>query len=294
MVDEISARIRRHLRPIYGVLDFSSRDVSSPWLAALLWINRVFSKQQRLSKRPLSECPSITILKRLRPYLLEFNDDGTAIGVNAERYEFWIYRQLRKRFKSGDIYLNDSLQHRCFNDDLVCVDDKLNIPWLSQQVDRQIEVLTCKLHKQWLAFNQELRQGKLKHLNFDQKTRVLAWNRTKNENISELQESFYKQLPFCDVTDVFRFVDKQCQFLSALTPLQPRYAKRNTSVDSLIATITAQAMNHGNLVMAKTSDIPYHMLEATYQQHLRQASLQEANDRISNAIAFTHLSILFF
>ncbi|MFZ0254492.1 MAG: Tn3 family transposase, partial [Gammaproteobacteria bacterium] len=56
----------------------------------------------------------------------------------------------------------------------------------------------------------------------------------------------------------------------------------------------AWAMNHGNLVMSLTSDIPYYVLEATYQQYLRQASLQAANDRISNAIAglpiFPHYS----
>ena len=44
-------------------------------------------------------------------------------------------------------------------------------------------------------------------------------------------------------------------------------------------------MNHGNLVMARTSDIPYHVLENTYQQYLRQTTLHTANDRISNAIA---------
>jgi TnpA family transposase len=46
--------------------------------------------------------------------------------------------------------------------------------------------------------------------------------------------------------------------------------------------------------MAKTSDIAYHLLETTYQQYLRQASLQAANDRISNGIAalpiFPHYS----
>src|SRR4051812_36295623 len=46
---------------------------------------------------------------------------------------------------------------------------------------------------------------------------------------------------------------------------------------SLMAVIIAQAMNHGNLVMARTSDMPYHVLEAAYQQYLRQASLQAAN-----------------
>lgn len=61
-----------------------------------------------------------------------------------------------------------------------------------------------------------------------------------------------------------------------------------------MAVIIAQAMNHGNQVMARTSDIPYHVLENTYQQYLRQASLHAANDRISNAIAalpiFPHYS----
>ncbi|OSH74187.1 Tn3 family transposase, partial (plasmid) [Klebsiella pneumoniae] len=100
--------------------------------------------------------------------------------------------------------------------------------------------------------------------------------------------------PYCDVADVFRFVNGQCQFLSALTPLQPRYAKKVADADSLMAVIIAQAMNHGNQVMARTSDIPYHVLESAYQQSLRQATLHVANDCISNAIAalpiFPHYS----
>ena len=53
-------------------------------------------------------------------------------------------------------------------------------------------------------------------------------------------------------------------------------------------------MNHGNQVMACTSDIPCHVLENAYQQHLRQATLRAANDCISNTIAalpiFPHYS----
>ncbi len=37
--------------------------------------------------------------------------------------------------------------------------------------------------------------------------------------------------------------------------------------------------------MAETSDISYHVLEATYQQYLRLSTLQASNDRISNFIA---------
>src|ERR1019366_7223410 len=130
-----------------------------------------------------------------------------------------------------------------------------------------------------------LSAGKLKHLDYNSETKKLSLHRQKADKEAEHEVAFYEQLSFCDVADVFRFVNEQCHFLSALTPLQPRYAKQVADPDSLMAVILAQAMNYGNLVMAGTSDISYHVLEATYQQYLRQASLQAANDQISNAIA---------
>ncbi|TPG87735.1 Tn3 family transposase [Pseudomonas caspiana] len=299
-VDGLTGRLRRHLRPLYVALDFAGTDPDSPWLAALAWVKEVFAKQQRLSQRPLAECPAATLPKRLRPYLLTFDADDKPTGLHADRYEFWLYRQLRKRFQAGDLYLDDSLQHRHFSDELVSLAEKadvlaeMDIPFLREPIEAQLDALTAELRMQWLAFNRELRQGKLTHLEYDKDTQKLIWRKPKGENQKARELLFYEQLPFCDVADVFRFVNGQCQFLSALTPLQPRYAKKVADTDSLMAVIMAQALNHGNLVMARTSDISYHVLETTYQQYLRQASLHAANDRISNAIAslpiFPHYS----
>lgn len=300
VVDGLADRIRRHLRPLYVALDFTSTVPDSPWLAALAWAKSVFAKQQRLSQRPLIECPVATLPKRLRPYLLTSDADGKPAGLHADRYEFWLYRQIRKRFQSGEIYLDDSLQHRHFADELVSMDEKadalaqMDIPFLRQPVDAQLNTLTVELRTQWLAFDSELKQGKLTHLDYDRDTKKLIWRKPRRDKQKVGEQAFYEQLPYCDVADVFRFVNDQCQFLSALTPLQPRYAKKVADADSLMAVIIAQAMNHGNQVMSRTSDIPYHVLETTYQQYLRQASLQAANDRISNAIAalpiFPHYS----
>jgi TnpA family transposase len=182
----------------------------------------------------------------------------------------------------------------------VSIDEKadilgqMDIRWLRQPIDLQLDVLTAELREQWLAFNRELRQGKLEHLDYDGKTKALTCRRPKADKDAAHQNSFYEQMPFCDIGDVFRFVHEQTEFLSAFTPLQPRYAKQVADAESLMAVILAQAMNHGNLVMARTSDVPYHLLEATYQQYLRQATLQAANDRVSNSIAglpiFLHYS----
>jgi hypothetical protein len=126
-VDGLAERIRRHLRPLYGALDFASIDPDNSWLAALAWAKGVFARQQRLSQRPLAECPAATLPKRLWPYLLIFDAEGKPTGLYADRYELWLYHQVRKCLKSGELYLDDSLQHRCFSDELVSLDEKVDV-----------------------------------------------------------------------------------------------------------------------------------------------------------------------
>lgn len=290
-VDKQSGRCTKNLRPLAMALDFDSSEGDSPWLAALRWMKSVFGRQQRLAQRPLDEIPINTIPRRLRAYLLNFDQDGKPTGLRGDRYEFWVYRQLRKHLDVGDIYLDDSVQHRRFADELVSLDRKadalkgLNIPWLAQPVDTTLDGLFAELDTQWRSFDRELRQGKLKHLDFDAVKKTLTWRRPKADQNEALEKDFYAQLMTSDITDIFRFVNERCGFLSAMTPLQPRYAKKIADEDSLMAVIIAQAMNHGNLSMAETSDIPYHVLEATHQQHLRLATLKASNDQISNFIA---------
>lgn len=300
-VDKQAGRCTKNLRPLAMALDFGSNSANSPWLAALRWMKSVFVRQQRLSQRPLDEIPKDTIPKRLCAYLLNFDQDGNPTSLRGDRYEFWVYRQLRKRLDIGDMYVDDSVQHRCFADELIAMDRKeealrnLDIPWLRQPVNATLDALFAELDMQWRSFGRELRQGKLKHLEFDPVKKTLTWHRPKNDPDEALQKSFYSAVMACDVADIFRFVNERCNFLGAMTPLQPRYAKKIADKDSLMAVIIAQAMNHGNLNMAETSDIPYHVLEATHQQHLRLATAKTANDQISNFIAqlsiFPHYSL---
>jgi hypothetical protein len=118
------------------------------------------------------------------------------------------------------------------------------------------------------------------HLDYDQATATLTCRRPQAEAAEDAPDVFYEQLPFCDIADVLRFVNWECRFLAALTPLQPRYAKQVADEDGLLALISAQAINHGNWCMARTSDIPSHVLETAYQQYLGLATLQAANDPI--------------
>lgn len=291
-IDKLGVRVRLNLRPIFAAVDFCG-ETDNPWLRALAWIKEVFAREQRPSQRPLSECPAETLPVRLRSFLLDSDTVGNPVALNDVRYEFWLYHQLAKRLRTGDIYIDDSLQHRRLADELVPLAEsaplleqmEADIAWLRQPVSVRLDALAEELRQQWHSFNSELRRGKLPHLEFDTARRRLIWHKPKAEDKPDAPDSFYGRLPLTDIADVLRFVDGQCQFLSMLTPLQPRYVKQGADTNNLLAVITAMAMNHGIRVMARTSDISHRVLENAHRQYLRLSTLQAANDCISNAIA---------
>ena len=184
-IDLRARKIKLQLRPLVSALDFLSVSTDSPWLAALNWMKNVFDNKGRLSQQLLSSIPEHTIPKRIRPYLLILDDNGVATGLRGERYEFWVYRQLRKRLDTGELYLDDSFQHRRFSDELVPLDRQeavlqgLDIAWLKQPVEATLDAALAELDKQWCAFDRELRQGKLKHLDYSKEKKTLVWHRPK-------------------------------------------------------------------------------------------------------------------
>jgi Domain of unknown function (DUF4158) len=118
-VDRAAGRFKRTLRPLAMTIDFSAEPAGRPWRAGLSWMKDVFNCQQRLAQRPLAEVPADTMPERLRPYLFDFDEAGKPTRLRGDRYEFWVYRQLRKRLVSGELYLDDSVRHRRFSDELV-------------------------------------------------------------------------------------------------------------------------------------------------------------------------------
>jgi len=165
-VNRTAPLFKKHLRPLAVAFEFSAEPAGSPWLAALDWMKGVFSRQQRLAQRPVAEIPDNTIPERLRPYLLNFDDAGEPTALRGDRYEFWIYRQLRKRLAAGELYLDDSVLHRRFSDELVALERRddvlegLDIPWLRQPIEAGLDALFAELDQLWLDFDSELRRGK--------------------------------------------------------------------------------------------------------------------------------------
>ena len=290
-IDRAAPRIKKNLRPLVMALDISAGSPANPWHAALSWMRAVFAREQPLGQRPITEIPVGTIPKQLRHHLYELNEAGNLVRLRGDRYEFWIYRQLAKRLATGELAVDDSLRHRRFGDELVSPEktaailQNLTIPWVTNPAGARIDELCVALDQQWKGFDQDLRDGRLPHIDFDPERKSITWRRSKAEQADGIQDGIYDNLTAQPIVDVFRFVNQACGFLSALTPLQPRYAKKVADEAELMAVIMARAMGFGNFGMAQACDIPYHQLETTDRQHIRPATLHDSCDRISNFIA---------
>src|SRR4051794_4781672 len=68
-----------------------------------------------------------------------------------------------------ELHLDDSLQHRAFTDGLVKLDEKaetirqLDVPWLRQPLDAELDGLFACLEALWKTFDRQLRQDTAGH-----------------------------------------------------------------------------------------------------------------------------------
>lgn len=289
-IDKILSSMRRYLRSLFLILEVNCCSPGNIWLLAIQNLKKYFTHPETIQSIDTKESILQTIPKQLKPYLLITDSKTQDITPQMDRYEFWLYRRFKKLLGTGQLHLDDSFNHRSFEQELIPLIDKdnlrkqLDLPVLQIPIREQLQSLSNEVKELWQIFDKKLKQGELSHLEFNNQTKEFTWHRLqidKNEE-EENRNQFYSQIPQKDIVDVLRFVNERCHFLSAFTPLQPRYAKQVVDENTIYASILAHALNYGNLKMSKISDVSYDALDYARQQYLRTSTLKEANNFISN------------
>ena len=143
-VDTIGHKFKKHLRAIFMTLDFASAVTSNPCLPAIQQLKQDFLKQKDLKNTDNIQYYTATIPKKIKQHLLITDLKGEITGLQANRYEFWVYRQITKQLESGELHIDDSINHRYFEHELVpLIDDELllqqfDLPCLVQPITDQL------------------------------------------------------------------------------------------------------------------------------------------------------------
>lgn len=101
-----------------GGVEFAAPSTDDPLIEAVHFLKAAFPKGKPLGRYADTAFPTRCIPDKLKRYLY-LKDAQRHRSLRPDRYEFFIYRQLRQGLEAGDAFCRDSVRFRSFEDDLV-------------------------------------------------------------------------------------------------------------------------------------------------------------------------------
>jgi TnpA family transposase len=222
----------------------------------------------------------------------------------ADRYEFWVYQLMRNALEAGDLFCQDSVRFRSFEDDLI--DDRqwqhkdrlieeAGLVALKQPVEEHLAFLEHLLEARLDEVNRRIAAGENPHLQFKQQGRRRQWSLNYPAPVEAANHPVFDGLAPANIASVLDYVSQHCPFLDAFEHVLGRFTRQPLDERALVAALLAWGTNLGLGRMGEISDIDYQRLASTSDNRIRLETLREANDRISNGIAklpvFPHYSL---
>ena len=302
-IDRAAPRFKRHLRPVLQSVEFAAPSTDDPLIEAVHFLKAAFLKGKPLGQYADTVFPTRCIPDKFKRYLY-LKDAQRLKRLLPDRYEFFVYRQLRQGLEAGDVFCRDSVRFRSFEDDLV--DDRewkdkerliaeTGLSLLRQPIREQLTELEEQLEKRIAEINGRIAAGGNEYVQITRRGRQTRWTLRYPSDGEMINHSFFDRLKQADISSVLHFVDRQCRFMNAFEHVLGRYTKQEADDRILSACVIAWGSNMGLGRMGEISDISFHGLVSASDSFLRQETLREANDRVSNAIAclpiFRHYDI---
>lgn len=305
----ISKTISQNLRPLVRAIDFESEDPKL--MEALIFLKTTFNNKKSLRQVNKDLFPTEFIPFSLKSYIYETeeNEGKSQEVLNVYQYEFLVYYQLEKSLDCGLTFVNNSFHFKSLKKDLLEDWDTnkeeilahLNNPVLNTPIREQLDHFKKEFNALILDVNQRIERGENEDVkikndkpkknkdgkddkeNKDEKTK--QWTLSYPTNDSEINNPFYDQFSRVSLNQVLRFVNQDCNFMSAFTHVKSRYSKTKADEDAIYACMTAVATGAGLFQMSTMSDINYDKLFSTSKNFFRLESLKNASDMLSDKIA---------
>jgi len=285
-----SSAFKKNLRYIFLSIDFKSPTQGGSIIKAVTFLKETFSKNKSLSQLKTTDFPQEIISSRLLRYLY----DPDKKGLNGDKYEFQIYRLLKDRLESGDVFVEESLNFKSFEEELISnekwkqkdqIIQSLELPYLHKPVDHILASFEENLENTLKAVNDRIQQGNNPYIKTRNKEGKITWSLPYQKIEDETNHSFYQQFPQVGIGNILHFVNQRCGYMDAFTHILEKNVRSQADYSSISASILAQGLNIGLVQMADISDMSYSELTAATNNFLRPETLKSANDLVINKMA---------
>ena len=299
-LEELSARIKKNIRPLFLNTEFKSTAKNDPLITATEFLKTVFNKKRSLSTVKTDDFPKGLIKRKQKRHL--FRKVTVKKGRKtrrlketiADRYEFFVYSLLCKHIEAGDVFINESVHFRSFEDELVDemrwrdkdrLIQELGLTFLQKPIEKILEELKDEFENLLININKRIQEGENRHIKITGVGGNITWRLPYKKAEDATNHPLYDHLPQIEIRDLLSFVNSQCGFMNAFTHILGRYAKSEADNDTIFGCIIAMGTNKGLAKMAESSNLPIQALLSAANNFTRLETLRRANDIISNATA---------
>lgn len=284
--------MKTNLRHIFKSLNFTtnSKKNSNNVLEAVEFLQNHLIN----NTRKMIDMPTDFIANNLHKYLFEKIDGKKTIIEH--RYEMFVYRKLRSKIGNSDIFIPDSTEYCSLENDLINKEyfenniqeicNSLGTEFLSGNLEEIIKDKLDQIDQLLTETNENILNGKNSHFKFkDQEKKKGKWHLAyEGVEDKDVNNPIFKRIPKIDLADLVFFINKKTNFFSAFTHILNRNVKSDINNIDLLGAIIAYATNIGIGKMANCSNLSYRQLEKIRDNYLREETLKEACEIITNAI----------
>ena len=121
----IALRFKLHLRHLFVAIPFETQIKNDPLLKAVHFLKETFARDKSLRDYPQKVIPQACIPEKLKKYLYEvkeipwYGKTKKRRMLNADKYEFLVYKLLKQGLDAGDIFIRDSCNFKSFEEDIL-------------------------------------------------------------------------------------------------------------------------------------------------------------------------------
>ncbi|MBU0580269.1 MAG: Tn3 family transposase [Candidatus Margulisbacteria bacterium] len=297
---ELAQKFKINLRYIFKNLEFKNINKKTPLMKAVIFLKNVFTNNKSLQQVLSSEFPCKFITSKLKKYIYEektIEINGKSMKrkeLNVDKYEFLVYRLLKDKLETGEVFISGSQNFKSLEEDLIDNEtwekkeeliQKIDVPSLYKPVDELLNSFQKELDNKIYTVNKRIQEGQNPHIKITGKGDNLKWTLPYKKKDEKTNNPMYAHINQIGISDVLYFVNEKTNFLSSFTHILDRFVKSEPHEHRLSACILAYGTNIGLSKMAGSSDLTYDELSYTANSFIRPATLKAANDKISNSIA---------
>ena len=285
-----------NLRPLFLEIDFKTNEKSENLSTAIFYLKELLQQNKKLSDVDLKTIPVAHIYpKKLQDYFIE-NNVNKSKTINTYQYEFYLYNVIRTNIRTGQVFINNSLEYKNFAADLKVspqweidkntILQKLNNPVLLTNIKDTLSFLKNQLEPLILRTNERALNGENKHIKIKHhRDGTTTWTIPYPKKNAESDNPFYDSIDPITISEAYDFIAQRCEFYKAFRHIKPHYAKSKLDYLGIKATLLANGTTLGTYQFSKRSNLKYQRLQTTEKNHIRLETLREAAAMIIDYLA---------